>query len=309
MLKPAAATKGSGSEASERGAVPNLVIAQRRRKSCSAPNLGRPSLSHQALPGPVVDSRMTGSFGAGTGVGEEADGVPFPGTLWMQKGPAGEGALQASQIMQAPVCDHGSGQGARLAMVAAEEDINEWLPAADLWGPSVYVLPAQHDPDPKSPITGAEVPVAAVQPRLQNGAFAQRSHGAIFSRDAAICARPVAESVEEGEDQVVGSQVAHATSASAEAHASMIDEHTAPSDKMEEEALTLDQQLHSGRPRTPPRPRTSSGLPRQVLQVLSNVICTSFCSSYSRCRQQGLLSLRFTSCSFSRYFCSSYMNW
>ena len=288
MLKPAAATKGSGSKASERGAVPKLVIAQLRQKSSSAHNLGRPSLSHRALPGPV-DSRMLG-----TGVGEEADGVPCPGThraSWMQKGHAGQGSLQASLQALGVMQGTGTDQGARLPMIAAEEDISEWLPDADLWGPSVYVLPAQHDLDPKSPITGAEVPVVAVPPQLQKGALAERSHGAACSRDAAIRPGPVAESVEEGEDQVMGSQDAHATSASAEAHAGMSDEHTAPSDKMDEEAQTLDQQLHSGRPRTPLRPRTSSDLPRQVLQVLSNVICTSFCSSYSRCRLQGLLSL------------------
>ncbi len=225
----------------------------------------------------------------GTGVGEEADGVFFPGTQgasWMQKGHAGKGSLQASVQMPESMQGNSTGQDAGLPM-----DINDWLPAADLWGPSVYVLPAQHDPDPSFPTTGAKVPVVAVPPQLQNGALAERSHGAACSRDAAIRPGPVAESVEEGEDQVMGSQDAHATSASAEAHAGMSDEHTAPSDELEEEALTLDQQLHSGRPRTALRPRTSSGLPRQVLQVLSNVICTSFCSSYSRCRLQGLLSL------------------
>ncbi|BDA42294.1 hypothetical protein COCOBI_03-1810 [Coccomyxa sp. Obi] len=279
MLKPAAATKGDGSIGSERGAVPNLAAAQLDGpKSSSAPDLGRPSLSHRGLAGPLVESRMTGWLGAGTGVGEEEGGVAFPGTQrarWMQKGHASDGAVQAS--LQEPDMMQGNGNGRdaalELPMVAAEEDISdsEWLPAADLWGPSVYVLPEQHRPDPISHITVGAIPAVAstLLPQFQNGASSERSHGATGSTNAAMKwgPRPVAESVEEAEDPGVGSRDPHAASGSAEAHAETSDEHTAPLDKPEEEALTLDQQLSGGRPHMPPRPRSSSGLPRQVLQV------------------------------------------
>lgn len=274
MLKSAAATKGDCSRASDRGAVPNPAAAQLERpKSNSAPNLGGPSVSHRAMSGPVVDSRMTGRMGAGTNVGEEAGGVPSPGSQrarWMQKEHAGKGAVQAS--VQAPemMQGDGTGQDAGQPMIATEDDISEWLPAADLWGPSVCVLPAQHEPDPVSQISGAGSPAEAsiVPPQFQNSASSERSHGPTYSRIAQRGPGPVAESVEEGEDQGMGSQDPHAASASADAPSETSDEHTAPSDgQLKEEALTLDQQLSGGRPRTPLRPRSSSGLPRQVLQV------------------------------------------
>ncbi|CAL8468022.1 g7561 [Coccomyxa elongata] len=276
MLKPATATRGDGSKASERGVVPSLAAARLERpKGSSAPNLGRPSVSHQALSGPVVESRMTGWLGAGTGVGEQEGCIVLPGSQnagWMQHGHAGEGALQAS--LQAPDMMQGndSGQDAApgLPAVAVEEDISdsEWLPNADLWGPTVCVLPAQHEPDPIPHIPGATSPAAAspAPPRLQRGTFSERSHLGTFGRIAGTRRGPgpVAESVEEGEDEGMASQDPHAARASAEAHADARDEHIAPSHKPEGEALTLDQQLSGGRPRTPLRPKSSSGLPRQV---------------------------------------------
>lgn len=283
MLKPFTAIRGDGSKASEQGAVPSPAVAQLERpKSSSAPSLGRPSLSHQALLGPVVDSRVTGWLGAGTGVGQQEGRTVFPGSQragWMQQGHAGEGALQAS--LPAPDMMQGDGNGRDAApglpAVAAEEDISdsEWLPAADLWGPTVCVLPAQHEPDPIPHITGATSPAAAsaVPPQLQSGTFSEHGHRGTFSR-IAVTRRgpgPVAESVEEGEDEGMASQDPQAASASAEAHADARDEHTAPSHVPEEQALTLDQELSGGRPRTPLRPKSSSNLPRQMLQVRSPI--------------------------------------
>ena len=284
MLKPAAAAAGEAPVAlkgSEQNLLPDQGADQLiRAKSSSAPSLGRPSLVHQlAARGPVVESRITGWAQPGTG--------PMKLTAMFSRASkqsasvqrTGHAHGQASRVMLEGKTVHKSSAGldsytlTPAAAAAEDESDSDWLPLADLWGPTVCVLPAVQSTNPTAKRASTTTPPAAsiMAAFPSPGSVPEESLlPASRGRPAQRGPGPVAEAVEEeteNENAALMTPAASIAEIAVEEGNGFGELPQQMQDEEEEASLTLDQQLSIERPRASPRPGSSGQLPRQVLEA------------------------------------------
>lgn len=279
MLKaPAAAAAENTTVQTEsvQGAVLTEPAARLdRARSSSSPALHRPSMSHSTQSGPVAESRVSCWMSAA------APGVKRSSRFGFARGAAATGkggGKFRGPAGQEPctACAGGTSTaafGRRVHSRALQkedccyEEDNEWVPAADLWGPTVLVLPnlprPECDPQKLSNsvyAAGLRQPVAS-QDRMLTAAAPWGSRGRLAQSNPG----PVAEAVEEREEREEETLRAGTSNQLDRASLDASEHVAAPPGKTvaAKEHLTLDQRLSIGRTQAPPRPRTSE-LPAQA---------------------------------------------